>query len=163
MVLVDVVHRRLEDDVGLPVVPELDQQLEDLLPAVREGADVEVVHGEVLDGDPDLGGRLAHLVGERVRRKALGQRARRDREGDVAHVGARLDEPSHRAAAAELAVVGVRCEHERALHARDHATAPAAGSGRRARRARPAPASPTGRIFEERVVEQAVHEDRGQG
>src|SRR5574338_641561 len=32
VVLVDVVVRRLEDDVGAPLVPERDEQLEDLLP-----------------------------------------------------------------------------------------------------------------------------------
>ena len=62
------------------------------------------------------------LARERVGGEALRQRARGDRERDVAHLGARLDEPSHRAAAAELAVVGVGREHERALgHVADHA------------------------------------------
>ncbi len=36
-----------------------------------EGAHVEVVHGEALRRDPELGGRLAHLARERVRREAL--------------------------------------------------------------------------------------------
>ena len=53
--------RGLEHAVGLPVVPDLDQQLEDLLPVVGKRAHVEVVDGEVLGGDADLGRRLAHL------------------------------------------------------------------------------------------------------
>ena len=60
------------------------------------------------------------LVAQRVRREALRQRPGRDREGDVAHLGPLLDEPRHRAAAAELAVVGVRGEDERALPAAGH-------------------------------------------
>ena len=52
--------------------------------------------------------------------KPVGERARRDREGDVAHLAARLDEAGHRPAAAELPVVGVRREDERALEAREH-------------------------------------------
>ena len=47
--------------------------------------------------------------------KPSGSDLRRDRERDVADVGAGLDEPGHRPAAAELAVVGVRGEHEHAL------------------------------------------------
>ena len=97
------------------------KQLEDLLPVIGERADVEVVHGEVpLPVRPDLGRRLLHLARKRVRGEALREPARRDRERDVAHVGAGLDEARHRAAAAELAVVGVRCEHERPFHAVDH-------------------------------------------
>ena len=94
---------------------------------VGERAHVEVVHGEVLGGDAELGRRLAHLARERVGREPLRQRARRDRERDVAHVGARLDEPRHRRAAPELAVVGVRREYERALDVADH---PAASGAR---------------------------------
>ena len=37
------------------------------------------------------------------------------------HLHPGLDEPRHRAAAAELAVVGVRREHEHALPGLDHA------------------------------------------
>ena len=85
-----------------------------------ERAHVEVVHGQPVLRDAELGRRLAHLAGERVGREALRQRARRDRERDVAHVAARVDEPRHRAAAAELAVVGVRREHERPLPLLDH-------------------------------------------
>ena len=47
MILMHVVQRRLEDGVGLPVVPDLDQQLENLLPVLGERADVEVVDGQV--------------------------------------------------------------------------------------------------------------------
>ena len=79
-------------------------------------------------GDPELGGRLAHLAGERVGREPVRQRARGDREGVVVHLDPGLDEPRHRAAAAELAVVGVRREHEHALPGLDHA---GSGSGGR--------------------------------
>ena len=57
-----------------------------------------------------------------------GQRPRRDRERDVADVGAALDEARHRPAAAELAVVGVRGEHEHALPGLDHAVTFSFGS-----------------------------------
>ena len=123
VVLVDVVQRRLEDEVGLPVVPDLDQQLEDLLAVVGERAHVEVVHGQVRVRDAELGGRLAHLAGQRVGREALRERPRGDRERDVADLRALLDEARHRPAAAELAVVGVRRQHEDAL-AREHHRAP---------------------------------------
>ena len=53
--------------------------------------------------------------------KPVGQRARRRRERDVAHLRAGLDQPRDRAAAAELAVVGVRRQHQRAAAGRDHA------------------------------------------
>ena len=130
---------------------------------IGERAHVEVVHGQVLGRDAELRRRLAHLARQRVGREALGQRARRDRERDVAHVGAVLDEPGHRAAAAELAVIRVRREHERALDA-------ARSRRRRLRQARRARGDrdqreqpPERRVFEERVVEDAVHEDRDQG
>ena len=51
-------------------------------------AHVEVVHGEVLLRDPELGSRLAHLARERVRLEARRQRPRRDRERDVADLAA---------------------------------------------------------------------------
>ena len=97
---------------------------------VGEGAHVEVVHGQPVRRDPELGGRLADLAGERVGRKALRQGARRDREGDVADVGSGCDEAGHRPSAPELAVIGVRREHERAPDVADQAgssgTAPSA-------------------------------------
>ena len=99
---------------------------------VGERAHVEVVDGQVLGRDPDLGGRLPHLLRERVGREALGQRARGDREGDVADVGARLDEARHRASATELAVVGVGSEDERPPDVGDHARASATGRSTRA-------------------------------
>src|SRR5215831_17278669 len=43
VILMDVVEARLEDDVRLPLLPESHEHLEDVLPALREGADVEVV------------------------------------------------------------------------------------------------------------------------
>ena len=79
-------------------------------------------------GNPELPGRLAHLTRERVGREPVRQRARGDREGVVVHLDARLDEPRHRAAAAELTVVGVRREDEHALPGLDHA---GSGSGGR--------------------------------
>ena len=94
----------------------------------------------------------------------VGQRPRRDRERDVAHLAPLLDEARHRPTAAELPVVGVRREDERALETREHereSTAPvparapatarrggagrrgaAASSSERARRARRARAAP---------------------
>ena len=69
---------------------------------------------------PELGRRLAHLAGEGVGLEAGRKRTRRDREGDVAHLAAALHEPRHRPAAAELAVVRVRREHERPLPGLDH-------------------------------------------
>ena len=63
-------RRRLEDDVRPPLLPERDQQLEDVLAAIGERAHVEVVHGQVRLGDAELGGRLAHLARERVGREA---------------------------------------------------------------------------------------------
>ena len=121
VVLVDVVQRRLEHELRRPVVPDLDQQLEDLLTVIRERAHVEVVHREVRLRDAELGRRLSHLAGERVRGEAFGERPRRDREGDVADVRPGLDEAGHRAAAAELAVVGVRGQDERPRRRADHA------------------------------------------
>ena len=70
--------------------------------------------------DAELGRRLAHLARERVRREALGQRLRGDRERDVPDLDALLDEPRHRPAAAELPVVGVRREDERPFGGTEH-------------------------------------------
>ena len=78
----------------------------------------------VLLGDAELARRLAHLARERVGLEPGRKRARRDREGDVANLAAALDEPRHRPAAAELAVVRVRREHERALPGLDHRAIP---------------------------------------
>ena len=124
VVLVNVVQARLEHRVGTPLFPQAHEQLENVLAVLREGADVEVVHDQVLRSDPELGGRLANLTGERVRRKAFGKGARRDGEGHIAHFGTVLDEARHRAAGAELPVVGVRGEHEHALPGADHAAFP---------------------------------------
>ena len=123
VILVHVAEAGLEDGVRAPLLPEVDQELEDVLPALGKGTHLEVVHGQVRLRDAELCGRLPHLARERVGRKALGQRLRGDREGDVAHLRAGLDEARHRATAAELAVVGVRSEHERALESLDHARA----------------------------------------
>jgi hypothetical protein len=70
--LVDVVQARLEDDIRAPVLPERDEQLEDLLPPLRERADVEVVHVERRLRNAELRGRLADLARERVRREPGG-------------------------------------------------------------------------------------------
>ena len=115
VILVDVVEDRLEDDVRLPLLPQRDERLEDVLAVLGERAHVEVVHGQPVLRNAELGRRLAHLARQRVGRKAVRQRARRDRERDVPHLGAAFDQPRHRAAAAELAVVGVRSQHERPL------------------------------------------------
>ena len=71
MILVDVVQRRLEHDVGAPALPEPDQQLEDVLAMDGKRPHLEVVDVEVAVGDAELGCRLAHLASERVRRKAV--------------------------------------------------------------------------------------------
>ena len=132
VILVHVVERRHEDDLRLPLLPQPDEQLEDVLPVLRERAHVEVVHRQLLRRDAELGRRLAHLARERVRREAVRQRPRGDRERDVAHLAARVDEPRHRAAAAELAVVGVRRQHERPLPGLDQTgTASFAATGAR--------------------------------
>ena len=116
--------RRLEDDVRLPFLPQRDEELEDVLPALGERSDVEVVDGELFLRDAELARRLAHLARQRVRLEAGRKRARRDRERDVAHLAAAIDEPRHRPAAAELAVVRVRREHERFLPGLDHRAIP---------------------------------------
>ena len=109
--------------------------------------------------DPELAGRLAHLARERVGREALRQRAGRDRERVVVHLDSGLDEPRHRAAAAELTVVGVRREHEHALPGLDHAGSSLRAASRRCERDQ-AEQAPHHRVLEERVVEEAVHGDR---
>src|SRR3954451_8504272 len=58
VVLVDVVKAWLEHDVRLPLLPECDEQLEDILAPLGERADVEVVHRERLGGDAELSRRL---------------------------------------------------------------------------------------------------------
>jgi hypothetical protein len=121
VILVDVVVGGLEDGVWSQLLPERHEQLEDVLPPLGEGAHVEVVHRQLRRGDPELGGGLAVLARERVGREALRQRARRDRERDVVDLDPGVDEARHGAAAAELAVVGVRREHEHAPPDVDHA------------------------------------------
>ena len=144
VILVHVVVRGLEDGVRPQLLPERDEQLEDVLAALGERADVEVVHGEVRLRDPELAGRLAHLARERVGREAGRQRPRRDRERVVVHLDPGLDEPRHRAAAAELAVVGVRREHEHALPGLDHAGASSTPRCGRRERDRPSSAHVVG-------------------
>src|ERR1700757_3569716 len=70
VILVDVVEARLEDDVRLPFLPQRDEQLEDVLPALGGRAHVEVVDRQRLGGNPELRGRLGDLARERVRREA---------------------------------------------------------------------------------------------
>ena len=113
----DVVVRGLEDDVGTPLLPQPYEQLENVLPALGKRAHVEVVNRELRLWDAELSRRLAHLAGERVGREPRGQRAGRDRERDVTHLTASLDETRHRAAAAELAVVRVRRRTSARCHA----------------------------------------------
>src|ERR1700757_862168 len=108
VVLVNGVKPRLKAAPRLPLFPERDEQLEDVLTPLGERADVEVVHRERLGGDPELGRRLRDLSRERIRRKAGGQRARRDRERDIADIAAGIDKSRHRSTAAELTVVSVR-------------------------------------------------------
>ena len=130
---------------------------------VGERAHVEVVHGEVLGGMPSSVVACAHLARERVGREPLRQRARRDRERDVAHVGALLDEPRHRRAAPELAVVGVRREYERPLHVADHPAGLRVRGAPRTGDHDEREERPEDRVLEEGVVEEAVHDDRDQG
>ena len=62
VILVDVVVRGLEDDIGTPVLPQGDEKLEDVLPTFRKRPDVEVVHGQLRLGDAELRGRLPDLA-----------------------------------------------------------------------------------------------------
>jgi hypothetical protein len=73
----------------------------------RERAHVEVVRTSGATRGPELGRRLAHLRASHAGGTPVAA-ARRDRERDVAHLAALLDQTRRRAAAAELAVVGVR-------------------------------------------------------
>ena len=73
VVLVDVREARLQHGVRPPLLPQRDEELEDLLAMLGERSDVEVVHDETLGGDVELGCRFTDLAGERVRRKPLGQ------------------------------------------------------------------------------------------
>ena len=57
---------------------------------------------------------------QRARLEAGRERTRRDREGDVPDLAPGLDQPCHRPAAPELAVVGMRGEHQRLLPALEH-------------------------------------------
>ena len=128
------------------------------------------MHRQLLRRNAELGRRLAHLARERVRREAVRQRPRRDRERDVAHLAARVDEPRHRAAAAELAVVRVRRQHKRPLPVLDQTgtasfaatgvRCSAAGARSRKREHREPEERPRHRILEEGVVEERVAEDR---
>ena len=106
---------------------------------------------------------------------------RRDRERDVAHLGAGLDEARHRPAAAELAVVGVRrrgrarcCQawitraalsrqlgRRRLRRRRRSGARPAAHRQSPSRRAVRPKQPPEHRILEQRVVGQRVHAERG--
>ena len=160
VVLVDVVQRGLEDDVGLPVVPELDQELEDLLAVVGEGADVEVVDGQVLAGDPELGRRRGDLVAERVGRRsppaASAWRSRRRRNGPR--------RPPRRAAPS--------CRRSRTRRRRCAARERARASSRRSsalglrlaqRDGGQGDQAPEQRVLDQGVVEAAVHDDRDQG
>ena len=61
------VGRGLQDRVRLPLLPQLDQQLEDLLPVLGERPHLEVVDGQVVRGNADLGRRLAHLLARACR------------------------------------------------------------------------------------------------
>ena len=86
----------------------------------RERTHVEVVDGEPVLADAELARRLAHLARERVRLESRRERARGDRESDVVNLAAALDEPRHRPAAPELAVVRVRREHQGTFPGLDH-------------------------------------------
>ena len=120
VILVNVVMRGLEDDLGPPFLPEPDEELEDVLATLGERAYVEVVDRQTVLGNADLGRRFANFPRERVRLEAGGQRTGRDRERDVPHLASAVDEPRHRSTAAELAVVGMRREDERTVEAVEH-------------------------------------------
>ena len=49
-------------DFDVRTFPERDEQLEDVLPPLRERAHVEVVDGELRLRDSELAGRLTHLA-----------------------------------------------------------------------------------------------------
>ena len=189
VVLVDVVVGRLEDDVGTELLPHRDEQLQDVLPTLGERPHVEVVHREV---------RLRRCRARRSPRAPPGRACRvgtpagasgsRSRTRRSAPRTPCLDEPCHRAPAPELAVVGVRREHERPAVAVDHATS-IVGRTARSRPGGPGSAAaargahsgapfgrgflrnghdephepeqrPGHRVLEEGRVEEAVHGDR---
>ena len=108
--------RRLEDGVGLQSSQSATSSSRI---AWRRSGNVRTSKSWTASCTPgsELAGCFAHLPRQRVRREALGQRAGRDREREVADVRPLLDEPRHRAPAAELAVVSVGGEHEHALPA----------------------------------------------
>ncbi len=54
MVLVDVTETRLEHGVRLPFLPDLDQQLEDLLAVLGKRPHLEIVDGEPFGLESDL-------------------------------------------------------------------------------------------------------------
>src|SRR5450830_1820571 len=85
----------------------------------RESAHLEVVHLEVGLGDAENARRGADLVLEDVFREALRDALGGGAEGCVGDLDAVLDEARHGAAAAELAVVGVRRQHEHVVEAFD--------------------------------------------
>src|SRR5207247_9810772 len=80
----------------------------------------------------------------RVRREPLGERFRRDRKGHVADLGASIGEPRHRSAAAELAVVRMRSQHENTPPRNDHDSALLAAAARPARAINPSSAQNMG-------------------
>ena len=120
MILMNIAQTRHQHHVRRPLVAQLDEQLQNLLTVLGKGSDLEVVHAQLRLRDAEPGRRLLDLVRERVRREAFRERLGGDRERDVAHLSASVDESRHRPARAELAVICVRREHENPLPAFDH-------------------------------------------
>ena len=119
VVLVQVDEGGHHHAVWAELLLEDDHLVEDVLAHGREGAHLEVVHLEVGLGDAENARRGADLVLEDVFREALRDALGGGAEGGVGDLDAVLDEARHGAAAAELAVVGVRRQHEHVVEAFD--------------------------------------------
>src|SRR5665647_847205 len=108
VVLVQVDEGGHHHAVWVELLLEDDHLLEDVLAHGGEGAHLEVEDLEVALGDAEDARGGADLVLEDVFREALRDALGGRAEGGVGDLDAVLDEARHGAAAAELAVVGVR-------------------------------------------------------
>ena len=83
VVLVGVVGRRQEDQVGLHLVADPDHGVEEALAVAREVADLEVEAAHALLRDAELRGGVEQLLAEHVRRELRGDGLLGGRERDV--------------------------------------------------------------------------------